>query len=348
MSPRYHGKGGKRVTYQCDQRRQKDGDYGICWSVAGAAIEIAVTEHVLDAITASQLDLSLAVLGELEQVTQEQHRQWQLRLERVRYEAQRAERQFDAVEPENRLVARTLEKRWNEKLQEVAEVEQAYMQAQRVQRLELTDIQRQQILQLAQDLPAIWQAPTTTVQEQKEMLGLLVKQIALTPIDEPERCTRVKLLWHTVSTTEVTTKRPTIQQRLGTPEVVIQAVRELAYGRTDSAIAEALNEKGLTSATGHSFTASSVAWIRLKFKIPKPESDNRVAFHIGIREDGWYTTSALAQKLGVGINTIHYWREKGVVPAIRETPHGPWWHQVTPEILQELRQKIRRVPLKQE
>jgi DNA invertase Pin-like site-specific DNA recombinase len=279
MSPHYHGNGGKRVTYQCDQRRQRDGDSGICWSAAGAAIETAVTEHVLEAVTPSQLNLSLEVLGELEQTTQQQHRQWQLRLERARYEAERAERQFDAVEPENRLVARTLEKRWNEKLQQLAELDHAYTQAQRVQRLELSDVQRQQILQLAADLPTIWQAPTTTAQERKEILGLLVRQIALTPIDKPERCTKIQLLWHTGSTTEITAKRLTIQQRLGTPEAVVQVVRELAYGRTDTEIAQALNERGLISATGRSFTASSVSWIRLKFKIPKPESDNRVAFH---------------------------------------------------------------------
>ncbi len=104
----------------------------------------------------------------------------------------------------------------------------------------------------------------------------------------------------------------------------------------------------MISATGREFTASSVAWIRLKFKIPKPESDNRLAFHLGTREDGCYSTSALAEKLGVGIHTIHYWREKGIVPAIRQTPHSPWWHPITPEILQVLRQKIRRVPLKEE
>ena len=348
MSPRYHGNGGKRVTYQCDQRRQKDGDSGLCWSVAGAAIEAAVTAYVLDAVTSSQLNLSLAVLEELEQSTQQQHRQWQLRLERARYEAERAERQFNAVEPENRLVARTLETRWNDKLQQLAELEQAYRQAQRVQRLELSVVQRQQILQLAEDLPTLWYAPTTTAQERKEMLGLLVKQIALTPLDEPERHTNIQLLWHTGSTTETTAKRLTIQQRLGTPEAVVQMVRELAYGRTDTEIAQALNERGLTSATGRLFTASSVAWIRLKFKIPKPESDNRVAFHFGIREDGCYSTTALAQKLGVGIHTIHYWREKGLVPATRETPHGPWWHLLTPEVLQSLRQKIRRVPLNEE
>ena len=262
------------------------------------------------------------------------------------------------MEPENRLVARTLEKRWNEKLQQLAEVgalpkvlvglDHAYTQAQRVQRLELSDVQRQQILQLAADLPTIWQAPTTTVQERKEILGLLVRQIALTPIDKPDRCTKIQLLWHTGSTTEIIAKRLTTQQRLGTPEAVVQVVRELAFGRTDTEIAQALNERGLISAKGRSFTASSVSWIRLKFKIPKPESDNRVAFHLGIREDGCYSTSALAQKLGVGIHTIHYWREKGIVPAIRDTPHGPWWHPLTPEVLQSLRLKIRRVPLKEE
>jgi DNA invertase Pin-like site-specific DNA recombinase len=204
MSPRYHGNGGKRVTYQCDQRRQKDGDSGICWSAAGAAIEVAVAEHVLNLMTANQLNLSLSVLEELEQITQQQHQQWRLRLERAQYEVQRAERQFDAVEPENRLVAQTLEKRWNEKLQQHSELEQAYAQAQRVQRLELSDGQRQQILQLSQDLPAVWHASTTTAQERKEMLRLLVKQISLTPIDEPERLTKIQLLWHTDNTTEIT------------------------------------------------------------------------------------------------------------------------------------------------
>ena len=121
MSPRYHGDGGKRISYQCDRRRQEDGLGGICWSVPGAAIDAAIGQHLLEAINGDQLNLSLAVLEELEQQTHEQNRQWQLRLERASYEAERAERQFDAVEPENRLVARTLERRWNEKLQQLVQ-----------------------------------------------------------------------------------------------------------------------------------------------------------------------------------------------------------------------------------
>jgi hypothetical protein len=101
-------------------------------------------------------------------------------------EAERAARQFDAVEPENRLVVRTLERRWNEKLQQLAELEQAYAEARQVQRLELSQAQRQQILRLAKDIPAIWHSPTTTPQERKEILGLLVRASRHYPCGKPD------------------------------------------------------------------------------------------------------------------------------------------------------------------
>lgn len=345
MSSRYYGTGGKRVAYQCNQRRQRDGLGGLCWSVPGAAIDTAVAQQVLDALNEHQLSLSLSVLDELEQTAQQENRQWQLRLERAEYEAARAERQFDAVEPENRLVARTLERRWNEKLQQLEELKHAHTQAQTVHRLELSEAQRQQIMQLAQDFPAIWHAETTTAQERKEILGLLIKQIAITPVERPARQTQIQVLWHTGAVSEVSAPRPTIRQKLATPELVVQAIRELAPGYTDPEIAQILNQRGLVSGRGNAFTAASVAWIRLKFKIKKPASDPGFAARVGIREDGRYSTSALAEKLGVTISTIHYWREKGVLEAVRETTNGPWWHTVNADVLAVLQQKIRRVPL---
>ena len=348
MSPRYYGTGGKRASYECNQQRKQDGQVGICWTVAAAAIDAAVEAHVLAAITQENLDISLAVLNELDQQATELEHQWQLRLERARYEAERAFRQFDAVEPENRLVARTLERRWNEKLQQLAELEGAYAQAQQVQRLQLSEPQRQQILRLAKDLPAVWLSPTTSAQERKEILSLLVKQVAITPIDSPKRSSRIQILWHTGAITELMAMRPTTQDKLRTSSEVIQTVRELAAGRTDDEIANLLNERGLKSGLGRAFTGSAVAWIRWKFQIEKPGSDPGFARHVGIRSDGSYSTSALAQQLGVGIHTIHYWREKGILEASQETPNGPWWHRVTPDVLKTLREKIRRVPVKSE
>ncbi|OYD91591.1 recombinase family protein [Nostoc sp. 'Peltigera membranacea cyanobiont' 210A] len=347
MSPRYHGTGGCRAAYECTQARKQDGSVGACWSVAGAAIDTAVSAHVLSAFTDEQLDISLAVLSELENIADEADKTWQLRLERARYEADRAFRQYDATEPENRLVVRTLERRWNEKLQQLAELEEAYQKARLVQRLELTAVQRQQILQLANDIPTLWHASTTTNLERKEILGLLVKQVAITPIDAPERSTRIQILWHTGATSELIATRPTNADKYRTPNEVIQLIEELAPGRTDTKIADELNRRGLVGGTGRAFTKKGVAWIRWKFGIDKPLSDPSVA-KSGVSPEGYYSTSALAKKLGVGIHTVYYWRDKGIIQAFQETPRSPWWYIVTPEVLETLREKIRRVPVKSE
>lgn len=345
MSPRYHGNGGCRVAYECSQGRKQDGSVGICWSVAGAAIDTAVETYVLEAITSEQLDISLAVLEELSLQAAEIEHTWQLRLERARYESDRAWRQYDAVDPENRLVARTLERRWNEKLQQLASLEEAYNQARHLERLELTQKQRQQILQLAKDIPAIWHAPTTTPQERKQMLLLLVKQIALTPVDYPERTTRIQILWHTGATTELFATRQTTAQKIRTPVEVVELIRELAFHHNDEQIASILNSRGLVSGRGRAFTAKSVAWIRFTSGIKKPMSDPKVAHDVGISPDGYYSTSALAKKLGVGIHTIYYWRDQGIIEVVPNPNSHVCWYKITPDVLDILRQKIRRVPV---
>ncbi len=189
-----------------------------------------------------------------------------------------------------------------------------------------------------------------------------MKQVAITPVDSPQRSSRIQILWHTGASTELVAMRLTTQDKLRTPAEVVQTVRELAVGRTDDEIASELNQRGLKSGLGRAFTGSAVAWIRWKFQIEKPGSDPGFARRVGMRSDGSYSTSALADRLGVGIHTIHYWRkvcrreyslrralrQQGILQASQETPRGPWWHRVTPEILNTLRDKIRRVPVKSE
>jgi hypothetical protein len=276
MTVRYHGPTGQRAAYQCDRRRFQDGQAGLCWSVPAPPIDAAVATHVLGALPLENLDLALAVLAQMEADARALDRQWQLQLERARYEAQRAARQFAAVEPENRLVARTLERRWHEKLQQVEALEQAYAEARRVQRLEVSPEERQQILRLAADLPAVWQAPTTTQADRKALLRLLVKQSALTPVEGSPRQPQVQVLWHTHATTALWVPRPSKRERLRTPSEVVETITTLAAGRTDDAIAAALNARGLPSSRGQPFTAAAVAWIRYKYQIRKPGSDPRL------------------------------------------------------------------------
>ena len=345
MSVRYQGTGGRRPVYECQRRRLPDGQGGVCWTVPARSIDAAVAAHVLAAVTPANLELALEVLTQFEQEAAERDRHWQLQLERARYEAQRAERQYEAVEPEHRLVARTLERRWNETLQQLEALEQAYTTARRTQRLDVTPQERQQILRLAADLPAVWRAPTTSQAERKELLGLLVKQIALTPVEAPQRQTRIHLLWHTTATTELAVARMRPTERVRTSPQVIEAIAALAVGRTDAAMAEALNAQGLASGRGRPFTAKAVAWIRHRSQIRKPGSDRQVAARTSARADGRFSTRALATRLGVSIATIHYWRAQGVLPAIQELPGGPWWHEITPEVLARLRTHIRRAPV---
>lgn len=345
MSVRYQGTGGRHPVYECQRRRLHDGQGSMCWSVPARAIDAAVEASVLAAMTPANLELALEVLTQFEQDAAERDRQWQLQLERAHYEARRAERSYEAVDPDNRLVARTLERRWNEQLQQLQDLEQAYTTAQRTQRLAVTPPERQQILRLAADLPTVWRAPTTTQAERKELLGLLVKQIALTPVDGPQRLTRVQLLWHTTATTLFEIPRLRSAERVQTPPPVLDAIAALAAGRTDATIAEALNAQGLTSGRGRPFTAKAVAWIRHHYQIRKPGSDRQVAAGTMARADGRYSTRALATRLGVSIATIHYWREQGILPAIQELPGGPWWHEITPAVLEQLRTHIRRAPV---
>jgi DNA invertase Pin-like site-specific DNA recombinase len=146
MTVRYYGTGGRRPAYQCDRRRMHDGQGGMCWSVPAPPIDAAVAAHVLATLTPENLDLALAVLTQMEAEARALDRHWQLPRERARSDAQRAERQYDAVEPEHRLVARTSERRWNEKLQRVHDLEHAYAEARRVQRLDVAPPERQQIV----------------------------------------------------------------------------------------------------------------------------------------------------------------------------------------------------------
>lgn len=115
------------------------------------------------------------------------------------------------------------------------------------------------------------------------MLGLLVKQVALTPVDSPERQTRIAIVWHTGATSELVAMRLTTGNKLRTPEEVVQTIRELAAHMTDVEIAIELNQRGLKSGKGRAFTADSVGWKRLQFQINKPESDPRCVRALGER-----------------------------------------------------------------
>jgi recombinase-like zinc beta ribbon protein len=213
MPVRDHGPTGQRAVYQCDRRRVHDGQGGRCWRVPARPIDAAVATPRLEALTPAHVDLAWAVLHQRAADARELDRHWQLQLERARDEGPRAERQCAAVDPENRWVARTLERRWHETRPPVEALERAAAEARRRQRRAVSQEERPQILRLAADLPAVWQAPITTQAERQELLSRLVQQIALTPVEGSPRQTQVQGRWHTEATTARGVPRPSQRAR---------------------------------------------------------------------------------------------------------------------------------------
>jgi DNA invertase Pin-like site-specific DNA recombinase len=318
-------------VYECVRSAYGEGR---CWSTVARRIDSKVAETFLEAMAPPELDLSLAVLKEVEQQADSLARQWKLRLERARYEAQRAERQYNAVEPENRVVARTLETRWNEKLQELARVEHEYEEAKGKQKLELSPQDKKSILALARDLPRLWNAPTTTCVDKKRMLRLLIQDVVLSPVDVPERATRIRILWKTGAISELMTPRPTLADSHKTPKTVLAAVRELAAQKySDSRIAAELNQRGLKNGLGRSFTRTTVGALRRGHGLraghgpggsagPLPEQD----------EQGRYSTHGLIARYGVSAPMVRYWVRQGRITPVRSKKRGPFWFEMTPEL----------------
>lgn len=307
---------------------------GRCWSTVARRIDDTVVETFLEAMAPPELDLSLAVLKEVERQADSLARQWKLRLERARYEAQRAERQYNAVEPENRIVARTLETHWNQKLQELAQVEQEYEEAKGKQKLELSAQDKKAILALARDLPRLWNAPTTTSVDKKRMLRLLIQDVVLSPVDVPERATRIRILWKTGAISELQTSRPTSADSIKAPEPVIAVIRELAGKKySDSQIATELNRLGLKNGLGRAFTRTTVGPLRRRHAIrsgrppgvsavPLPEQD----------EQGRYSMRGLISRYGVSAPMVRYWVRRGRITPVRGKKKGPFWFEMTPEL----------------
>src|SRR5262249_39173682 len=189
-----HGGGDDRhYAYACGRMRI---DYGLarCQHVAGPALDALVSQQVLAALQPAALELSLEAATHLEQERADLDRLWQQRVERAAYEADRGGRQFRLVEPENRLVARHLEREWEAKLAAHLGLAAEYRRFQETQPRGLSPAEREAIRQLAADIPALWQAPTTTAADRKAIVRQVVQRVVVGAEGASERV-RVTMEW---------------------------------------------------------------------------------------------------------------------------------------------------------
>ncbi|MBF8279407.1 MAG: recombinase, partial [candidate division NC10 bacterium] len=294
MSSYYRGNRSE-AGYRCRSEPRHHGKGSDCWTVSASAIDRAVVERFLDAAAPSEIELSLAVAVEAERQASEVLRQWDLRLERARYDARHAEKRYKAVDPENRVVARTLEKEWNDKLTHVEQLENDMRQAKEQAHLELTDDDRQQIRQMAKDLPGVWAAPTTSSTERKNLLRLAIQEITLSPIELPKRATRIQILWHSGAVEELVVDRPQLFAlhpsivRAERPRLLAAAIERVSVlcssGLTDREIADALNDAGMLSLGQRPWTNIAVERFRGRHDIKHP-IDRQTQAHLQHRGSG--------------------------------------------------------------
>ena len=338
MTVRYQ-RDGSLLIYECSQTHTQLA-VKTCQTMRGERIDQAVVHCFLEAIEPARLEIALSALAQLEARAKQIDQQARRQIERAQYEADLACRRYRAVDPDNRLVARSLEREWNEKLLEVDRLEREYQVLPKPAALMLSAEQREQIRQLAQDLPALWEAPTTTFAQRKQLLRWLIKDVTLSKRDQ---LIVIDIRWQTEARTSLSIPRLKKSWEVRqTSSQVVARVRELAPTQTASQIAQQLNEEGLRPGLGGSFTASKVDWIRAAYHIPLACPEGPGFCPTGQRGDGRYSALAAAELLNVNVSTIADWCNVGLLESVRAHPHGPRWITLTPEIIANLRKPTQR------
>lgn len=326
MMIRYSGKA-NRPRYNC-RGRLGEGAGVACQGLAARSIDDLVACQVMKVLEPAALELSLRAAGDIHQERALLDQHWQQRLERARYEAGRAERQYQAVEPENRLVARELERRWEQALTEERHLRDEYDRFCREQPVELGAADREAIRQLAQDIPALWQAAATTPVERQQIVRHLIEQVVVNTQDNSEYVD-VQIHWAGGFVSQHQLIRPVREfgqlRDFDRLRGRISALHEA--GQTSDQIAAQINREGFHSPKRHQepFNGSMIRKLLRQQGRTNPRSRLEREKSLLAAHEWW--VSDLAQELKMPLTTLHSWRRRGWVHA-RQLPgvrgQNPW------------------------
>ena len=317
----------RTMQYRCGALRRRQTLGSDCQLIGGRRIDQVVSEEFLGVTRPAAIEAARQAAESVRREREEAERYWSLQIEKADYEAKRAERQYHAVEPENRLVARGLERRWNERLAALEAV-RAEAQAARLQSDALTADELERASRLASDLECVWSAETTTNRDKKRLLRCAIEEVQLTT---EEKRYLVRIVWKGGATTDLYVVRRRGGSDRATPEETVELVRRLAAEFDDAQIARILNRQGRKSGLGNAFTKSSVVSLRGKHRIPAPKKKL-----LRDPREGPFTADAAALELGVCMSTVHRWLRDGVLAGTQATPGAPWRIALTEETRRRL------------
>jgi len=327
LSVRYKGNRGIYPVYECTRLKREGLACRACMHLRCDLLDKPIGERVLEALKPAQIEIALKALEELERQDQAIDRQWQMRLQRAEYEAQLRQRRYEEVDPANRLVAATLESRWNQALENLEKLRQEYAERQSSEALSVTPQQRARARQLAYDLPRLWKAPTTQAKDRKRILRLLIKDITVEKLSDPKQIV-AHVRWQGGACEDISLRLPPRAcDQVRYPRQVVEEIRDLAKNLPDAQIVATLNQQGRLSAKGKPFTVSMIKWIRLRHKISAPQ----------LKRSEELTVKETAAKFGVSPHVVYYWIERGVIDARKLNDGSPWWITIDRRKENELR-----------
>jgi DNA invertase Pin-like site-specific DNA recombinase len=312
--------------YHCAGKDIVDGRGQYCLTIGGLAIEQAVANAFLEAVTPAAVEAMRLTVEQLQTNHDAALSQWRLAVERARYEAERAERRYRTVEPENRLVARGLETEWENRLRDLAAAEAELHRREQQRPSTLDQEQLKRIQMLSSDIHQVWTATTTTDRDRKELLRTLLEEVILN-LKRAEGHAHLTMRWRGGAITMLDVSVPRFKP-MGprTDEDTISLLRRLAALYPDEVIAGILNRQGRKTATGERFTANQVGSLRRYRNIPRfqPPAEPPTGELVSIRK--------AAQILSMNTSSIHRWLADGFIAGEQVTPGAPWQIRISDEL----------------
>jgi DNA invertase Pin-like site-specific DNA recombinase len=296
-----------KPAYDCSRTRSDHTKTPGCRSVLAAIVDEVVAFRLLQVVAPEEIALALAAADEVADRHARSRRALELRVERARYDAARAERAFHQCDPDHRLVARSLEQRWETQLKELVEAERELVCDTRTSPMP----PREEMEALARDLPRLWAAPTTSAKDRKRLVRSLVADVTLRSEPAGARL-RIGIRWRSGAVEEVVTHRwkSAVESRRTSADVVALVAR-LAPERADAEIAEVLNAEGRTTGSGRPFDVEAVRWVRFVHRIRSRP----------LLAPGELTVEQVAAHLGISAGAVYYWIDHGQLEA-RRGPAG--------------------------
>jgi hypothetical protein len=329
----YHRRGGQlSPDYVCSVEAVAHAEPP-CQRIPGGGIDAAVGRLLVESVTPLALEVALNVQSEIQSRLAQAERLRQQQVQRAQYEAERAQVRYMRVDPNNRLVADTLERQWNEKLRLLAQAKEECQSQQRLDALQLSQEQRTKILALASDFPRVWQDPQTTDRERKRMARLLLEDVTL----RRDQDITVQVRFKGGATHQLQVPLPkSVTVTRKTNLAFIAELDRLLDEHSEAEVAQMLNERGWRSSTGQPFSLTLVQGLRRTYRL-KSRFTRLV-------EQGLLTARQIEDMLGPRANRAKYWQKAGVLKLVKLNQHDKNLYQRPTEAELDLMKHRHRNP----